>query len=267
MNNVFQQLKNFVSKNMLLAILSAAAFFSIMILFITISRASLDGSGTRTSENPVEGINTSAKYINELNLSADQSKALYDDIVSIVQMNSVKENIDISDIEIRKDSIKVKDFSETDLESGYINLIVDLPKYKQSYQAVLYTQKKDDDESTAKKKNMPNFVSCIYDSSKIKYKNFSCKDNYGTDQKYSILNYYAERSSVNDANLYLYEDTRELYIDITSYEGTDAEAISDAKKWVNSMGFSTEDIRFVPVFAEGAPPPEHPGGQPTSPAY
>lgn len=265
MNNSFQQIKNILLNNKILVIFLALAALSIVILFFINTRDSGNTNTESNIESPIYGINTNASSLNELNISSKKVEEIHNKVNSIAKKNGAKEDVEISDISIREGSIKVKDFSNTDLTTGYVNMIVDIPNIKHSYQLVFSVESDKDTESSSAKKNTPSSISCIYDSSKIKYKNFSCKDQYDTDPKYDTLSYYGERASTNGAKLYLYEDTRELIVDVTSYNGTEEQAIDDAKKWVESMGYSTEGIEFSTGYFGGAPPQEQPGGVPDSP--
>ena len=126
----------------------------------------------------------------------------------------------------------------------YINFIIDIPEYKQSYQ--IRHEWSNDENNTNLAPNDSTIVACIKDENKIKYKNFECIDGLSYDLKYSDVGHYLPLAIIDDDLDASISDKnfKRIIVNMTATDKTNEQAKKKVDAWIKSIGYTPDGFEY-----------------------
>ncbi len=239
----------------------------ILIILIVVSFKRDNSSETSTSGNvsntintqpyndtSVSSVRTHAKELSTLGIGKNNINAIKNAIIKLTLENDTVADPDNLNISIRGDSIKSRTYSdEMGKEFYYLNLIVDLPNDKKSYQVV--HEWGESDVATDSPYNA--MVFCLRDKTKKIYKNFECKDHYKKDPKYEIIAHYLQFEEFNNFTFSVSQaNNKKILVQLPESESQEQKAYDEIKQWIENMGFTSNGFSFTADNQTAAPPDE-----------
>ena len=240
------KLLQFIFNHPLLALFFFFQAILLILFTVTIIRTSTNNNSTGNLVTNEGVYNQDA--IPQVKIPDLKTLYLPDDGITNIQRalaSTMAQNNESYEKEIKNTLIRekhTKNFSYYNIK--YINFILDLPDYKQSYQ--IRFEWSDDENNSNLTPNDSIIIACIRDKEKIKYKDFNCKDNLSYDPKYSDIGHYIGFTNFYD-EITAYgsnEDIKKIDVNMTATDKTDEQAKKKIDSWIKSMGYTPDGFVY-----------------------
>lgn len=197
------------------------------------------------NNNKIEDRNNQPKIslddslLKSINLPNDYIEDISHSLTDIIELNTDGLNTSNSNALIRKDTVKLKEFSNHSFNA--LSFIVDIPNLEQSYQ--IYYKYPSNLEENDPFFNNPRAVLCLDEKSQIVYPDFKCTSSLPSNTRYRIIVDYINflefdefTISIDDNNPYQININPIIDTNDANYESYILQVKSD----ISSLGVSPD---------------------------